>query len=196
MFKSISWQEFLYAVALLSGGYYVIVVAVFYSKDILNKLRGMPATSPKGSPAKTQINKSEKFMGSISTAASPKKIPIKVSTAGSDELIIETDPEELNAANRADSPAAELLDHLENLFLIMATEKIEKVKYLKSIRTLYLQYTHYHEAVRQEVNAFVIDHFKKNNSDLILSSEELTTLWLDGKGETIYQSSTINNYEK
>jgi hypothetical protein len=195
MFKSISWQEFLYAVALLSGGYYVIVVAVFYSKDILNKLRGMPATSPKKSPTKTQINKNEKFMGAISPS-SPKKIPIKVSTAEADELIIESDPEELNAANRADSPAAELLDHLENLFLIMATESIEKAKYLKSIRTLYLQYTHYHEAVRQEVNAFVIDYFKKNKSDLILSSEELTTLWLDEKDQTIYQSSTINNYEK
>jgi hypothetical protein len=195
MFKSISWQEFLYAVALLSGGYYVIVVTVFYSKDILNKLRGIPANSPKANPAKTQVNKSEKFMGAISTV-SPKKIPIKVSTAGSEELIIESDPEELNAANRADSPAAELLDHLENLFLIMATEKIEKVKYLKSIRTLYQQYTHYSEDVRQEVNAFVIDHFKTKNSEVTVSVEELTTLWLDEKDQTIYQSSTINNYEK
>lgn len=195
MFKSISWQEFLYAVALLSGGYYVIVVAVFYSRDILKKLRGVPAISPKANPTKTQVNRSEKFMGAISTA-SPKKIPIKVSTAGSDELIIESDPEELNAANRADSAAAELLDHLENLFLIMATEKIEKVKYLKSIRTLYLQYTHYTEAVRQEVNAFVIDHFKTKKSEITFSTEELTTLWLDEKQQTIYQSSTINNYEK
>jgi hypothetical protein len=195
MFKSISWQEFLYAVALLSGGYYVIVVAVFYSRDILNKLRGIPATSAKANPAKTQINKSKKFMGAISTA-SPKKIPIKVSTAGSEELIIESDPEELNAANRADSPAAELLDHLENLFLIMATEKIEKVKYLKSIRTLYLQYTHYSESVRQEVNVFVIDYFKTKNSEVIIAAEELTTLWLDEKEQTIYQSSTKNNYEK
>jgi hypothetical protein len=195
MFKTISWQEFLYAVALLSGGYYVIVAAVFYSRDIVNKLRGVPANSPEVNPAKTQTNKAEKFMGPISTA-SPKKIPIKVSTAGSEELIIESDPEELNAANRDDSPAAELLDHLENLFLIMATEKIEKVKYLKSIRTLYLQYTHYSETVRQEVNAFVIDHFKTKNSEVTVSAEELTTLWLDGKGQTIYQSSTINNYEK
>ena len=195
MFKSISWQEFLYAVALLSGGYYVIVVAVFYSRDILNRLRGIPATSAKVNPAKTQTPKSEKFMGAISTA-SPKKIPIKVSTAGSDELIIESDPDELNAANRADSPAAELLDHLENLFLIMATEKIEKVKYFKSIRTLYLQYTHYSEAVRQEVNAFVMDYFKTKNSEVIISAEELTTLWLDEKEQTIYQSSIINNYEK
>lgn len=195
MFKSISWQEFLYAVALLSGGYYVIVVAVFYSKDILNKVRGIPSTSAKPNQAKTQLNKSEKFMGAISTA-SPKKIPIKVSTAGSEDLIIESDPEELNAANRADSPAAELLDHLENLFLIMATEKIEKVKYLKSIRTLYQQYTHYNEAVRQEVNAFVIDHFKTKNSEVTVSTQELATLWLDEKEQTIYQSSTINNYEK
>lgn len=195
MFKSISWQEFLYAVALLSSGYYVIVFAVFYSKDILNKLRGAPAMSTKANSVKSQVNRSEKFMGAISTA-SPKKIPIKVSTAGSEELIIESHPEELNAANRADSTAAELLDHLENLFLIMATEEIEKPKYLKSIRTLYLQYTHYNEAVRQEVNAFVIDHFRTNNSEVSISTEELTTLWLDEKERTIYQSSTINNYEK
>jgi hypothetical protein len=195
MFESISWQEFLYAVTLLSGGYYLIIGAVFYSKDILNKLRGVSAISSKANQGRTPINKSEKFMGAISTA-SPKKIPIKVSTAGSDELVIESNPEELNAANRADSPAAELLDHLENLFLIMATEKIQKVKYLKSIRTLYLQYTHYNQAVRQEVNAFVIDHFKTNNSEVSISTEELTTLWLDEKEQTIYQSSTINNYEK
>ena len=122
MFKSISWQEFLYAVALLSGGYYVIVVAVFYSRDILNKLRGVPAISPKTNPIKTQVNRNEKFMGAISTA-SPKKIPIKVSTAGSDELVIVSDPEVLNAANRADSPAAELLDHLENLLLVKLLRK-------------------------------------------------------------------------
>jgi hypothetical protein len=195
MFKSISWQEFLYAVAVLSGGYYIIVIAVFYSRDILNKLRGAPATSPKADPVNKKLNRSEKFMGAISTAP-PKKIPIKVSTAGSDELIIESDTEELNAANRADSPAAELLDHLENLFLIMATEKIEKAKYMKSIRTLFLQYTHYNGTVRQEVNAFVIDHFKTSNAELFFSMEELTTLWLDEKDQTIYQSSTINNYEK
>jgi hypothetical protein len=195
MFKSISWQEFLYAVALLSGGYYLIVVAVFYSRDILNRLRGIPATSVKANLAKAQVNKNEKFMGAISTA-SPKKIPIKVSTVGSDELIIESDKEELSAANRADSPAAELLDHLENLFMIMATEKIEKAKYIKSIRTLLLQYTHYNGIVRQEVNSYVVDYFTKQNAEVIFSPEELTTLWLDEKDQTIYQSSTINNYEK
>lgn len=195
MFKTISWQEYLYAVALLSGGYYVIVGGFFYYRDILNRLRGVPASSAKANPTKAQINKSGKFMGAISTAA-PKKIPVKVSSAGSEELIIEVDPAELKAANRNDSPAAELLDHLENLFLIMSTERIERAMYIKSIRTLFLQYTHYNGTVRQEVNSFIIDYFKTQNAEVIFSAEELTTLWLDEKNQTIYQSSTINNYEK
>jgi hypothetical protein len=39
MFKLISWQEYFYWLLILGGNYYIIVVAVFYSKDILLKLR-------------------------------------------------------------------------------------------------------------------------------------------------------------
>src|SRR5688572_24405817 len=105
MFKSISWQEYLYVIGLIAAGYYVIVVAVFYSRDILSKLRGAPVLKAK-TPQPNPASPKEKLMGAISDAPK-KKIPIKQSEAAADEIFIDSDPEELLAAQRIDSPAAE-----------------------------------------------------------------------------------------
>jgi hypothetical protein len=193
MFKSISWQEYIYAIGLIAAGYYVLVVAVFYSRDILSKLRG--ATVPKGkSPRPSQASHKEKFMGAISDAPK-KKIPIKQSEAAADEFFIESDPEELMAAQRIDSPAAELYDRLESLFKIMKVEKV-KTPNLKSIKTLFTQYPQFKETpIQLEVAGFIHDHFRMN-TEAEFTLEEINILWLDDKQEIIHQSITKNNYEK
>ena len=193
MFKSISWQEYLYAIGLIATGYYVIMVVVFYSRDILSKLRG--ATVPKAkAPQQNQGSHKEKFMGAISDAPK-KKIPIKQSEAAADELFINSDPEELLAAQRIDSPAAELYDRLESLFKIMKVEKV-KTPSLRSIKTLFTQYPQFRETpIQLEVTGFIHDHFRKN-TEAEFTLEEINMLWLDEKEEVIYKSTTKNNYEK
>jgi hypothetical protein len=193
MFKSISWQEYLYAIGVISLGYYAIVAAIFYSRDILSKLKGaaVPKTSP-SQPAPKRNN--QNFMGAISKAA-PKKIPIKESTAFGDELFIDSNPEELMAAQCADSPAAELFERLDNTFQIMEGER-KKANYVKNIKTLIRQYCQFKDTpVQQEISVFIRDQFR-DHPDVKFEVEEIDILWLDEKEEVIIQSSTKNNYEK
>jgi hypothetical protein len=166
---------------------------VFYSRDILSKLRGAAVPKAK-SPQPIQASHKEKFMGAISDAPK-KKIPIKQSEATADELFIDSDPEALLAAQRIDSPAAELYDRLESLFKIMKVEKVKRPS-LKSIKTLFTQYPQFRETlIQQEVTGFIHDHFRKN-TEAEFTLEEINVLWLDEKEEVIYQSTTKNNYEK
>ena len=194
MFKSISWQEYLFAVGCLAAGYYVVAVAIFYSRDILQKLKGVPA-----SKLKPDISKSNqpqgKFMGSISTTIR-KQIPTKQSIATSEELSFESQPEELLAANRAESAGADMMDALEEVFMYLASKKRDKESYEKKIKTLIQQRPEFSGTpVQQEVISFINEYFKGNQS-INFSVEELESLWLTANGEVIHQSKTKNNYEK
>jgi hypothetical protein len=194
MFKSISWQEYLFAVGCLAAGYYVITVAIFYSRDILQKLKGVPA-----SKLKPDISKSNqpqgKFMGSISTTIR-KQIPTKQSVATSEELSFESQPEELLAANRAESAGADMMDALEEVFMYLASKKKGKVSYEDKIKRLIQQRPEFSgTSVQQEVISFIHEYFKGNQS-INFSVEELDSLWLSTNGEVIHQSTTKNKYEK
>jgi len=46
MFNTISWTEYLTAIALFTGGYYIVVLAVFYRQEILHLLTGKREISP------------------------------------------------------------------------------------------------------------------------------------------------------
>src|SRR5688572_9911050 len=124
MFKSISWQEYLFAVGCLAAGYYVVAVAIFYSRDILQKLKGVPVSKLKSDISKASQPQG-KFMGSISTTIR-KQIPTKQSIATSEELSFESQPEELLAANRAESAGADMMDALEEVFMYLASKKRDK----------------------------------------------------------------------
>lgn len=193
MFKTISWQEYLYTISVIAAGYYVIVVAVYYSRDILSRIKGATIPRVKQTQPSPQ-NQKGKFMGAISDAPK-KRIPIKQSEVSAEEIVIESDPEELLQAQRVDSPAAELYDRLESLFKIMRVEKVMRPQ-LKSIKTLFTQYPHFKGTpIQNEVSGFIHEYFKKNTqADFTL--DEINVLWLDDKEEIIYQSITKNNYEK
>lgn len=193
MFKSISWQEYLFAVGCLAAGYYVITLAIFYSRDILYKLKGVPASKAK--PEISNTNSAPgKFMGSIATSIR-KKIPTKQSTASSEDLSFESQPEELLAANRADSPAADLIDALDEVFMYLASKKKEKATYEDKIKRLIQQRPEFNGTpAQQEVISFIHEYFKGNQS-INFSIEELEVLWLSAS-EVIHQSTTKNNYEK
>ncbi len=194
MFKSISWQEYLFAVGCLAAGYYVITVAIFYSRDILQKLKGEPASKAKPDISKSNLPQG-KFMGSISTSVR-KQIPTKQSIASSEELSFESQPEELLAANRADSAGVDLMDALEEVFMYLASKKKDKATYVEKIRRLVQQRPEFSGTpVQQEVISFIHEYFKGNQS-ISFSVEELNSLWLSANGEVIHQSTTKNNYEK
>lgn len=194
MFKSISWQEYLHAVGLLSVGYYVVVVATLYSRDILIKFRGgrVPRANTGGS---NYSNQARQFMGAVSDT--PRKIiPIKQSVANTEDLTIESDPEDLLAGLRADSPAVELFENLEEIFLTFAIGKTQKPKYIVEIKKLFRKHSDIKGTASQsDVNGFIRDYFRGHN-ELSFTVEELDTLWLNEKHEVIIQSTTKNNYEK
>ena len=194
MFKSISWQEYLFAVGCLAAGYYVVAVAIFYSRDILLKFKG--AANSKAQPEISKTDKPQgKFMGSISTSIR-KKIPTKQSIASSEDLSFESQPEELLAANRADSPAADMLDALDEVFMYLSSKKKEKATYKDKIKRLIQQRPEFQGTpVQQEVTSFIHEYFKGSQS-INFSVEELESLWLNANGEGIHQSTTKNKYEK
>lgn len=187
MFKSISWQEYLFAVGCLAAGYYVITVAIFYSRDILQKLKGEPASKAKPDISKSNLPQG-KFMGSISTSVR-KQIPTKQSIACSEELSFESQPEELLAANRADSAGADMMDALEEVFMYLASKKKGKATYVEKIKRLVQQRPELNGTpVQQEVVSFIQEYFKGNQS-INFSVEELNSLWLSANGEVIHQST-------
>jgi hypothetical protein len=99
------------------------------------------------------------------------------------------------AAQRADSPASELYERLEDFFKAMKFEKVKTPK-LNGVRTYFKQYPKFVDTpVRQEVTSFVYDHLNKNTEGNF-TREEIDILWLDDKQEIIHQSTTKNNYEK
>jgi hypothetical protein len=193
MFKSISWQEYLLTVALLAAAYYLFIISVFYYRDIWQKIKG--ATVPKAKvtePAKQR--QVTPLMGAISNPIR-KKIPLKQSVIHADEFTFESDPEEMRAAHLAESPAAELTEALDDLFITLAIDKAGRTDYIINIRKLFEAYpSDNHRNARQDVYGFIADSLK--TSEVSFSAEELDELWLNEKEEVIYQSTTINNYEK
>lgn len=194
MFKSISWQEYLFAVGCLTTAYYVVAVAILYSRDILLKFKGATTSKAKRNISTPPLPQG-KFMGSISTTIR-KRIPTKQSIASSEDLSFESQPEELLAANRADSPAADMLDALEEVFMYLSSKKKEKMSYEEKIKRLIQQRPEFKGTpVQQEVISFIHEYFKGSQS-INFSVEELESLWLNANGEVIHQSTTKNNYEK
>jgi hypothetical protein len=193
MFKSISWQEYLTAVGLIAAAYYAFIILVFYSRDIFLKIKG--ATVPKKTSSEpVKQEKATSLMGAISNPVR-KKIPLKQSLISADEFIFDSDPEEMRAAHLGDSPAADLIESLDDLFITLAINKAERSEYIVNIRKLFHGYPENNHAIaRQDVYGFINDNLK--TSELIFSTEELDELWLNDKEEIIYQLTTINNYEK
>jgi peroxiredoxin family protein len=193
MFKSISWHEYLLTTGLLAAGYYVVIFSVFYSKEIVLRLKG--ETVPKIKPLEpVEQERKPGLMGSISNPAR-KKIPLKKSVAQSEELTFESDPEEMLLAQREDSPAVELIDCLDDLFTTLLVDKADKAKYIVNIRKLFHRYSEHNKpAIKQDIYGFIQD--SRNERDVSFTIEELDTLWLDENEEVIHQSTTKNNHEK
>lgn len=192
MFKSISWQEYLTVVGCLAAGYYAVAISVFYSKDILNKFKGARSSGDKASSPK--VDKSiGTLMGSISTSFR-KAVPRKQSTESLDELTIQSEPEDLDTEKRLCSPAAELLDNLEEVFMILASRKSGKGDYLRKIENLFRLAPEFsNTSTRVEIVEFVIQYFK-GNQNITFTREDIDQLW-ENKKEEVIKSTTKNNYE-
>lgn len=190
MFKSISWQEYLTVVGCLAAGYYVVAISLFYSKDILLKIKRAPSSRDKPHNIQDSV---DKLMGGISTSFR-KAVPKKQSTESLDELTIQFEPEDLDAEKRLCSPAAELLDNLEEVFMILASRKSDKEDHLRKIeKLLRLAPEFSHTSSRVEIVEFVLQYFK-GNQHITFTREDIDQLWANKKEEVI-KSTTKNNYE-
>ncbi len=192
MFKSISWQDYLLAVGVLAAGYYLIVISVFYSRDILSRLKGATVSKTKA-PQATPEAEAQKFMGAISNPVK-KKIPLKQSISEGEELTFESDPEKMLWAQWQDSSASELIEALDDLFTTLSIKKSHRPEYVINIRKVFQAYPDFNnKSAKQDIYSFIGESLKEG---LAFSTEELETLWLDENEEVIYQSTTKNNYEK
>lgn len=193
MFKSISWQEYLFALSIIATGYYILIIGLFYSRDIIVRLKGIPQGKEKIPQPIAKPGKN--FMGPIH-ADVPRKLPVKESIAIAEEISIESQAQETPELIRSESPAADLLEKIEELLMIMEGGPVQKSNYIKSIKTLINQYPQFKGTQTQkEVSLFVCDQFK-DNEKISFSIEEIEVLWLNEKEEIINQTITINNYEK
>ena len=68
MFSSISWQEFLNTALIVLGLYYVLAAGIFYSRDILARLK----TMPRPDPVDSESGRNHPLMGQI-RKDTPKK---------------------------------------------------------------------------------------------------------------------------
>src|SRR5689334_7726947 len=111
MLRSISWQDFLIALAVLAGAYYLVVALVFYREEIADLFRNGPASRGRERSSETdRPQKTSPLMGLVvddgqSQASSEvtretseeqhyaahDELPEEVGTAsGSDEMLVGT----------------------------------------------------------------------------------------------------------
>jgi hypothetical protein len=176
MFKSISWEEFIIAICMVSGCYYAFIVIVFYRKDIMARLRGgaVSTSSPRTVPNQTRP---KNLMGAIDASAPLKRKPIVQSSANAEEIEMAETVGAPVGEQAQSAPADELIQELGNLFEIMKEGKPAQDAYLRNIKTLFSQYTHLigsEEYTR--ISQLIIEELKTKHN-IFLSTELVEELW-------------------
>lgn len=102
MFKSISWQEYLLAVSVITGGYYFIVVAIFYSRDIVARLKGTAVAKSHITPATAKPKAPGNFMGAIQNEVPRRKIMTET-VVEAEEIIVDEEKKKRKHRRRKSS---------------------------------------------------------------------------------------------
>lgn len=188
MFKSISWQEYLLAISLIAGVYYFIVIAIFYSRDIVARLKGAAVVKPQITATTAERKPPGNFMGAIQKEVPRRKI-ITETVAAAEEITVDEEKQ------KAQSPAEQIIEQLEGMFNMMSEGVLEKSRYIKNIKSIISDcWKHKGTPVQVEVAAFIVSHFS-GNKEVSFTIEEIDILWPSQEIETINQSTTTYNYE-
>lgn len=172
MFNSISWQEFLTAALWAHLGYYLIVIVVFYHKDVQAKVRRSNVVP--GSSDAEKISSSH-LMGNIRPDPQPVKRTVKsddvqVSVAPSKD---DYDAEQLEnlASNKV---LADLLNEIRLVARVAAEDKSSDG--LSMIKELLSNYAAVPVHERQTINEFIVKEFQTQCS-VELDVTQVSAAW-------------------
>jgi hypothetical protein len=185
MFNSISWQEFLTAIAVVVTGYYVISTLLLYSGEITHifKHKESKQIDPGAPDDQNSSNESNDLMGKIKYETEVN-VPREKSVT-SEELQFQSsnESEEIIVpvqSNQTDTlligTIADLLQEIKALAEVVSTSsKEESVSFFKSLlqRFSKLRGTHYEDAV----NMFIYNSCKEQCS-FDLQPNEIKSWWI------------------
>lgn len=183
MFETISWQEYFLAVSLAAGAYYALIILLFYSRDIADKIRGAAVQKP--NPVVEHQSHASNFMGAVQQDI-PRKRLVSQSLAGAEEITVEQE--------QGQSLADQIIDELHEIFVMLSEGSVEKATYSSSIKKIIGKYwMHKGSPVQAEVATYITDYFT-GNTEISFSAQEIDILWPAEDLEE-NQSTTINSYE-
>jgi hypothetical protein len=172
MFNSISWQEFLTAALWAHLGYYLIVVVVFYPKDILAKVRRSGIGSASSDAEKIS---SSNLMGNIRPDPQPVKCTVK-----SDDVQVSVAPskDDYDAEQLENLASNKVLTDLLNEIRLVARVAAEDQSCdgLSMIKELLSNYAAVPAHERQTINGFIVKEFRAQCS-VELNVAQLSAAW-------------------
>jgi hypothetical protein len=187
MFNTISWAEFLLAIALLCSVYYLICGMLFYHREIIEWFKGTKPTQPRPANVPAPANgKSEDLLGKIRR---PPATTQDEYLDDADEIQFGNSQEENVTVNDSRNPpdpdatlilgkVSDLMDEAKTIVSLFPEEKANQEEIAAVFRALLEKYaplklSRYADAV----NIFLLD-LCKNACAFELSSDDVKAWWL------------------
>lgn len=186
MLNSISWQEFISTIALLTGGYYVITVLLLYSSEITNifKQKKLNLTNTNVRENQTESNESIELMGSVRYGSSQSEnVPREEKVeAESLSVVAPQEPEEpitQVVTSEADEAllksVSTLLEEINTLTEVVAVGSKEECAEL--FRTLLSNYADLSRTAHEpEITAFIYNSCKEH-CEFQIELNEVKSWW-------------------
>lgn len=189
MLKSISWEEYFFAVAMIAAGYYVIIIAAFYSRDILRMLKEIPS-SERPAIKERHSNSDSNLMGGIHENVFIRKNV--EATVTSEEIEVSNSQTSEEGVQEGYSG---LLDELKSLFQIMQEGNATKEDYLNHVKTSLSRYIHFMGTLQEaEINSRIISDLKDLGM-IDITDMEIRGLWPRELNHLVNNNKS-NNYAK
>lgn len=170
MLKSISWQEFLTVMSILSVIYYSVLGLLYYRAEISNFLSGR--TRVKASPPSNSAKRSSSLIGQIKEEEEIDEDE-EQGTLSSDQI----HPVENNPRDALLGAVADLLKDLKEIIDSIAANKTEKSECLVLFKAIFSKYsqlggTRYQQSINLFLYENAVDQFAFE-----LTLEEINSLW-------------------
>lgn len=193
MLEQFSWQQFLIALGLLALVWYVVVILVFYRKELRRLLNGGPWRLDRGSsglmasggtavlPHRWQkgveqlsVEESdEEVLNPVADLMGKSRLPEGMSSVSVDELSFFSEGSVSREVEDQQGLAPDVLQDIKEVFGMLAKEDGSKRDFFRLMERVRLAYPGLsaHPALRR-INAYITDH-----ASFHLSADELEALW-------------------
>lgn len=182
MLESISWNDFINALIVLTCVYYIVVVAMFYSADIIRSLQGRSRTTE--AKIDTAPNRSSPVMGEIKSSdrdtgiqkimdADDSEVLVSSTREGSDlETLWESAPLVTNPLHRS---FAQLVEEINALAYIVSKNDKEEISLLfETLLARYPQLARPH--YQASINQFIVEACQQHGT-VSLSVADVEGWW-------------------